>query len=137
MPNANRSASRALPLSVEAPKVSTRRTIAVTLRRWRWEFLMAAAWIALLFVAQYTARTPQLLAGSLVAFAVIGALDYLKGVRIAAREIEREIAAEVALSVSVPRFTPPDVEKHLYALRLRIAAAIRAHGSHLREARHG
>lgn len=115
----------------------TRRSLGVVIRRWWGELLLAAAWVGLLFIAQLTSRTPQLLAGSLVVCAVIGALHVLEGVRTAAREVERVIAAEVVESVCIPRDTRPCDAAMLAEFRARIATAIRAHGAHLRETRHG
>lgn len=115
----------------------SRRAIGVALRRWWGELALAMAWVALLFVAQYTARTPQLFAGSLVLCAVVGGLHYLEGLKHVMREAEREVAAEVVESVAVPRNASPRVAEELEAFRARIARAIRAHGAHLREARHG
>lgn len=115
----------------------TRRAIGAALRRWWGELLLACAWLALLFVAQFTSRTPELFAGSLCVCAVLGALHWLDGVRTAAREAERDLAAEIALSVSVPRDTTPSVERQLEEFRARVARAIRAQGAHLREVRRG
>lgn len=115
----------------------SRRAIGVALRRWWGEIALALAWVALLFVAQVTARTPQLFAGSLLVCAVLGGLHYLEGLKGVMREAERAIAAEVVEAVPVPRGTSPRVAEELEAFRGRIATAIRAHGAHLREARHG
>jgi len=115
----------------------SRRSIGAALRRWWGELALALAWVALLFVAQYTARTPQLFAGSLVVCAVLGGLHYLDGVKRVMREAEREVAAEVVESVAIPRSASPRVAEELETFRSRIALAIRAHGAHLREVRHG
>jgi len=113
------------------------RSIRVAVRR-RWgELLVAFAWIALLFVAEYTSRTPQLLAGSLLVFVVLGALQLIEEIKHAMREGERDIAASVVESVSVPRDTTPREAERLEAFRAHIATAIRGHGAHLREARNG
>ena len=115
----------------------TRRYLGAWVRRWWGELLLAAAWVALLWIAQLTDRTPQLFGGSLAICLVLGGLHVLGGVTTAAREQERDLAAEVALSVSVPRGTAPRVAQELEAFRERIAVAIRAHGAHLREVRRG
>lgn len=115
----------------------TRRSIGVTLRRWWGEIAFALAWVALLLIAQYTARTPQLFAGSLLLFAVLGGLHYLEELRTVAREAERDLAAEVALSVSVPRDTTPREAERFAQFQAHVARSIRAHGAHLREAHHG
>lgn len=115
----------------------SRRAIGVALRRWWGELLFALAWVALLFIAQATARPPQLFAGSLLVCVVLGALHALEGVKQALRESEREVAAAVVEAVPVPRGASPRVAEELEAFRSRIATAIRAHGAHLREARHG
>jgi hypothetical protein len=115
----------------------TRRYLGAWMRRWWGELLFAAAWIALLMIASWTARTPQLFGGSLCVVLVLGVIHYLDGVRTAARERERDLAAEVALSVSVPRGTAPRVAQELEAFRERVAVAIRAQGAHLREVRRG
>lgn len=115
----------------------TRRYLGAWVRHWWGELLLAAAWIGLLWTAQLTHREPQLFGGSLAIVLVMGTLHWLGGVKVAARERERAIAAEVALSVSVPRDTPPHIADELELFRARIATAIRAHGAHLREVRHG
>lgn len=115
----------------------TRRSIGVTVRRWWGELLIAFAWIALLFVAEYTSRTPQLLAGWLLVFFVLGSLRLLEDIKQAMQEGERDIAASVVESVSVPRDTTPREAERLEAFRAHIARSIRGHGAHLREARHG
>ncbi len=117
--------------------MTSRRYLGAWMRRWWGELLFGAAWIALLWIAQLTHREPQLFGGSLCVLLVLGVLRYLGGVQTAARERERDIAAEVALSVSVPRDTPPHVADELELFRARIATAIRAQGAHLREVRHG
>ncbi len=106
-------------------------------RRYRDPILVALAWTALLFVAQATARTPQLLAGSLIAFMALGAVQHLAAVREAAREIEREIASEIALAVLVPRTVSEEERRRMEQLKSRIALAIRGRGAHLREVSHG
>lgn len=106
-------------------------------RRYRDPILVALAWTALLFVAQATARTPQLLAGSLAVFMVLGAVQHLAAVRAAAREIERELASEIALSVRVPRDVSEEERRRMEALKSRIAVSIRGCGAHLREVPRG
>lgn len=115
----------------------TRRSLGVALRRWWGELLFGAAWVALLLLSQYTARTPQLFAGSLILCAVLGGLHYLEGLKTVAREAERDIAAEVAMLVSVPRDTTPREAERFQQFQAHVARAIRGHGAHLREARHG
>lgn len=95
----------------------SRRAIGVLLRRWWGEIAFALAWVALLMIAQYTARTPQLFAGSLLVCAVLGGLHYLEGVKCMMREAERAIAAEVVEAVPVPRGTSPRVAEELVADR--------------------
>lgn len=117
--------------------MTTRRYLGAWVRRWWGELLFAAVWIALLWIAQVTDRTPQLFGGSLAIAVVLGGIHYLGGVTTAARERERDLAAEIALSVSVPRDTPPRLADELELFRARIATAIRAQGAHLREVRRG
>ncbi len=115
----------------------TPRYLSAWVRRWWGELLLGAAWIALLWIAQLTGRTPQLFGGSLAVLVVLGALQLLGDVRTAARQVEREKAAEVARSVSVPRDTPPRVAMELERFRDRIATEIAAQGAHLREVSRG
>lgn len=115
---------------------SLRLVLASRVRRWWAEALLVAAWVALLLVADYTSRVPQLLGGSLAVTIVLGVIRYLDGVRLAAREMERDLAAEVVLSVRIPRDLSPAEQLRLEAFQARAARAIRGQGAHLREERH-
>lgn len=115
---------------------SIRLSLATSIRRWWGELLVVAAWLALLLVADYTSRVPQLLGGTLAVTCVLGAIRYLDRVRQAAREAERDLAAEIVLAVRIPRELSPAEQLRLEAFRARVARAIRGQGAHLREDRH-
>jgi len=106
-------------------------------RRYRDPVLVTLAWVALFFVAQLTSRTPQLLAGSVMVCVVLGAVHHLAAIREAAREIERETASEIALSVRVPKHISEEERLRMEALKAHIAVTIRGCGAHLREVRRG
>lgn len=114
----------------------TRRWIAVRVRRWWGELLVVSVWGALLILADVTSRVPALIAGTTAVLVVLGVVRYLDGVRAVAREIERDIAAEIALSVRIPRDLSPVEQFRLEAFQARIARAIRGQAAHLREGPH-
>lgn len=120
-------------LTLEDLVIRTFGSLVGAARTYRGEMLFALAWLVLLVVAERTSRTPELFAGSCIVVVFVGALRYLEGLRRSAQELERERAAEIALSVQPPRVISEAERRQCEALRSRIALAIRGQGAHLRE----